>query len=153
MTRKGKIPTQTPWVRAGAGKSYPGQLRECVEGQRFKHTPILTRTPLRGQTALRQQVKSRGQGPTWGSVKPKNPGSFSARGQEVKKNLLQPVEEREEVGLPGGPRSASLQTALGLRLWVSWQGRISVAGLPEDHRTSGGPTSEYSLPLWFSNTT
>lgn len=72
--------------------------------------------PSKGQTALRQQVKSRGQGPTWGSVKPKNPGSFSARGQEVKKKLLQPVEEREEVGLPGGPRLASLQTALGLRL-------------------------------------
>lgn len=135
----------------------------CGKGNSSKHTPILTQTPRRGQTgqtALRPQVKSRGQGPTWGSVKPKNPGSISARGQEVKENLLQPVEGREEVGLPGGPRSASLRTALGLRLRGGQlprprspgKGRISVAGLPEDHLTSGGPTPQ-STPYHYGSLT
>lgn len=72
--------------------------------------------PTKGSEALRQQVKSRGQGPTWGSVKPESPGSFTARGQDVKETLLQPVEGRKGVGLPGGLRAASSQMALGLRL-------------------------------------
>lgn len=58
----------------------------CWEGATVKkQTPILMWTPYEGvREALRQQANPEGCGLTWGSVEPKNQGSFRARGQQVK---------------------------------------------------------------------
>lgn len=87
----------------------------CRREQQFNTHSNTDMDPTKGLDSTETAGQSRGQGPTWGSVKPKNLGSFSARGQGVKESQLQPVEGREEVGLPGGSGPTGLQSALGLR--------------------------------------
>lgn len=74
----------------------------CWEGALVKEqTPILMWTPYKGvREALRQQADPEGCGLTWGSVGPKNQGSFSARGQQVKGECAPNLwrEGREEIG-------------------------------------------------------
>lgn len=162
--RKGKIPTQH-WVRAGVGNPTAGgrvAAGVCMGSNSSKHTPILTGTP-RGVTALRQQVKSRGQGPTWGSVTPKNPAPLVLEGKKLRRicsSLWREGREGKRSGYQEGrgqqltdcPRPGLRGGPLP-RPRSPGKCRISVAGLHEDHLTSGGPTtSEHSLPLRFSNT-